>query len=36
MYTFPKDKRFDNGNKKRIAPKSLIDRDVINDITGEG
>ena len=35
MYTFPKDKRFDNGNKKRISPKSLIDRDVINDITGE-
>ena len=35
MYTFPKDKRFDNGNKKRIAPKSLIDRDIINDITGE-
>lgn len=26
MYTFPKDKRFDNGNTKRISPKSLIDR----------
>lgn len=26
MYTFPKDKRFDSKNKKRISPKALIDR----------
>lgn len=27
MYTFPKDKRWDNGKTKRISPKSLIDRE---------
>lgn len=35
MYTFPKDKRFDNGNTKRINPKSLIDRERVDDDTGE-
>lgn len=26
MYTFPKDRRYDSGNAKKIAPKSLVDR----------
>lgn len=31
MYTFPKDFRYDNGKKKRIAPKGLIDREEVLD-----